>query len=102
MADIKKIKVGGTTYDIRDATAARSNHTHAYTPVSVLPADNGEIKTKYRIAQKGDAGRTAGSYRYYKICNLPTNDSGNYASAIISGRIGGWTSSDMSYINALI
>ena len=28
MADIKKIKVGNTTYDIRDATAARSNHTH--------------------------------------------------------------------------
>lgn len=26
--NIKKIKVGGTTYDIRDATAARSNHTH--------------------------------------------------------------------------
>ena len=28
MADIKKIKVGGTTYDIYDATAARSNHNH--------------------------------------------------------------------------
>ena len=28
MADIKKIKVGSATYDIRDATAARSNHTH--------------------------------------------------------------------------
>ena len=28
MADIKKIKVGNTTYDIRDATAARSNHNH--------------------------------------------------------------------------
>ena len=28
MANIKKIKVGATTYDIYDATAARSNHTH--------------------------------------------------------------------------
>ena len=28
MADIKKIKIGSTTYDIRDATAARSNHNH--------------------------------------------------------------------------
>ena len=28
MANIKKIKVGTTTYDIYDATAARSNHTH--------------------------------------------------------------------------
>lgn len=28
MANIKKIKVGATTYDVYDATAARSNHTH--------------------------------------------------------------------------
>ena len=31
MADIKKIKVGSTIYDIRDATAARSNHNHEIT-----------------------------------------------------------------------
>ena len=101
MADIKKIKVGGTTYDIKDATAARSNHTHAYTPTSILPTDNGEIKTKYRIAKKDYTGGGS-TYWYYEICKLPVNNDGNYASAIISGRIGGWTSSDMSYINALI
>ena len=28
MANIKKIKVGTTTYDIYDATAARSTHNH--------------------------------------------------------------------------
>lgn len=93
MAEIKKIKLGGTSYDVRDAGATRT---------TVMPNDNGEIKTKYRIAKKGDAGRTAGAYWYYKICELPINNSGNYASAIISGRIGGWTSGDMSYINALI
>lgn len=72
------------------------------TSASVLPNNSGEIKTKYRVAQKGDAGRTEGTYRYYKICDLPANDASNYASAIISGRIGGWTSGDMSYINALV
>lgn len=34
MADIKKIKVGGTTYDIKDATAARSNHTHSFDTIT--------------------------------------------------------------------
>ena len=29
MADIKKIKIDSTIYDIKDATAARSNHTHS-------------------------------------------------------------------------
>lgn len=81
--------------------AAAGNHTHAYTPNSVLPNDNGEIKTKYRIAKKDYTGG-ATTYWYYEICKLPKNDSGNYASAIISGRIGGWESGNMSYINALI
>ena len=34
MADIKKIKVGSTIYDIRDATAARSNHTHSFDTIT--------------------------------------------------------------------
>ena len=34
MADIKKIKVGNTMYDIRDATAARSNHTHSFDAIT--------------------------------------------------------------------
>lgn len=34
MADVKKIKVGNTTYDIRDATAARSNHTHSFDTIT--------------------------------------------------------------------
>ena len=34
MADIKKIKVDGATYDIRDATAARSNHTHSFDTIT--------------------------------------------------------------------
>nr|DAD76595.1 MAG TPA: hypothetical protein [Siphoviridae sp. ctOkv13] len=81
-------------------SAAYTNST-AYTPSSILPANNEEIKTKYRIAKKAYTGG-GNTYWYYEICKFPVNNDGNYASAIISGRIGGWTSSDMSYINALI
>ena len=34
MADIKKIKVGSTIYNIKDATAARSNHTHSFDAIT--------------------------------------------------------------------
>lgn len=70
-----------------------------YTDTSVMPNNSGEIKTKYRCSQKG---YTSGATWYYKLCTLPVNNDGNYASVIISGRIGGWTSSNMSYINALV
>lgn len=98
------VKSGGdVTISDGVITVNDNSHNHSnYTATSVVPNNSGEIKTKYRVAQKGDAGRTAGSYWYYKLCDLPTNDAGNYASAIISGRIGGWTSGDMSYINALV
>lgn len=68
------------------------------TPTSVLPADGGEIETKYRCSKKGNTS----TVWYYPLCTLPKNDSGNYASVIISGRIGGWESGNMSYINALV
>lgn len=47
MAEINKINVDGTNYDIRDAGATRT---------TVIPNDNGEIKTKYRIAKKDYTG----------------------------------------------
>ena len=78
MADIKQINLDGTSYDIRDALAI---------PAASDP-NGGELKTKYRIAKKDYTGG-ASTYWYYEICKLPKNDSGNYASAIISGRIGG-------------
>jgi hypothetical protein len=102
--DLGLVKSGGdVTVSNGVITVNDNSHNHSnYTSTSVLPNNSGEVKTKYRVAQKGDAGRTDGYYWYYKLCDLPTNDSGNYASAIISGRIGGWTSNDMSYINALV
>lgn len=65
---------------------------------SILPNDSGDIKTKYRISKKNN---TKGATWYFKICELPVNDNGNYASAILSGRIGGWSHTNLSYINAL-
>ena len=72
----------------------------SFTKASILPNDAGEIKTKYRIAQKGYTGGNT-TYWYYPICTLPADNSSNYASVIISGRIGGWVNDNMSYISAL-
>ena len=65
-------------------------------------ASKGETKTYNRYAQKGYTGGIS-TYWYYKIATLPAyNSSGNYASLIITGRIGGWESANMSSINALV
>ena len=72
----------------------------SFTKASILPNDAGEIKTKYRIAQKGYTGGNT-TYWYYPICTLPADNSSNYASVIISGRIGGWVNDNMSYVSAL-
>ena len=51
MADIKKIKIGSTIYDIKDATAARSNHNHDDKYVK----KSGDTITGKLIVQSGDA-----------------------------------------------
>ena len=83
------------------ATFATKTSVDSKTNTSVLPNDNGEIKTKFRIAQKGYTGGSSNVW-YYKLCKFPVDNSGNYAGAIVSGRIGGWTNGDMSYLNALL
>lgn len=99
------VYVGGTGQDDESATSLTTTITNlgssleTKTSTSILPNNGGEIKTKFRIAQKG---YTSGATWYYKICDLPINNEGNYASAIVSGRIGGWTSGNLSYINALV
>lgn len=69
-----------------------------FTLASVLPNDAGEIKTRLRVNKKGNSDSATW---YYPICTLPADNDGNYASVIISGRIGGWVTSNMSYISAL-
>ena len=44
----------------------------SFTKASILPNDAGEIKTKYRIAQKGYTGGNT-TYWYYPICTLPAD-----------------------------
>lgn len=95
MADISKITLpNGASYDFKDS-AARNSKTNT----SVLPNDGGEIKTKFRMSQKG---YTNGATWYYPLCKLPKDNNGNYASAILSGRVGGWVSGNMSSITSLI
>lgn len=95
MADISKITLpNGSSYNFKDATARNSK-----TNTSVLPNDGGEIKTKFRMSQKGF---TNGATWYYPLCKLPQDNDGNYASAILSGRVGGWISNNMSSITSMI
>lgn len=36
MADVSKIKLGDTTYNIKDAGASRNSHTHNFTPAGTI------------------------------------------------------------------
>lgn len=67
----------------------------------ILPVNTAEIQTKYRIVKKTYTG-DLDTIWWYKLCKFPINDVFNRSSAIISGRIGGWSSGYMSYINAIV
>ena len=102
-----------TTTQVDNKLNEKANASDVYTATQVdnklsgkLPifgmASKGETKTYNRYAQKGYTGGIS-TYWYYKIATLPAyNSSGNYASLIITGRIGGWESANMSSINALV
>lgn len=85
--------------EVATSVKGLTNSLNNKTNTSVMPNNNGEIKTKYRVAQKGN---TSGATWYYPLCELPVNNTGNYASVIAVGRLGGWTSDNMSYISALV
>ena len=70
------------------------------TSIDVLPNDNGEIKTKFRITKRGYTGGNT-TFWYFPLVKLPIDNGNNAASLIISGRVGGYMSSNMSSINAL-
>ena len=92
MADITQIQVGSTTYDIKDANA---------TSTSVFPNDDNFRKTKYRVAKKDYTGSDNTAW-YYPLVKFPKSDASNYASLIVSGRLGGWVNTNLSYYQALI
>lgn len=100
---IKQIRLQGETYDIAldniDKVDGLTEKLTTLTNASVMPNDNNEIKTKFRVSLKDNAGT---STRYYKLITFPINDSNNYASALLEGRIGGWTNDTISDINAVV
>lgn len=59
----------------------------------------GEVKTLNRISNKGYTGSATW---YYPLLKLPVDNAGNYASAIVTGRLGGWVASNMSFCQFLI
>lgn len=59
----------------------------------------GEVKTANRLSNKGYTGSATW---YYPLLKLPADNAGNYASAIVTGRIGGWVASNMSFCQFLI
>ena len=87
------VNLGSTFKELIDEINSKSDGNidiSGKTNTSVLPNDSGDIKTKFRIAEKG---YTQNATWYFPILKFPANNAGNYASAIITGRIGGWTSS---------
>lgn len=57
----------------------------------------GEIKS-FKCSHQG---YTNNANWYFPVAKLPKDDAGNYASAIVNGRIGGWTADNMSQFSAL-
>ena len=99
---IKHIQIKGQSYDIAvdniDKVDGLTEKLNTLSNNSSFPNDNGEIKTKFRVAAKDNATTT----RYYKLITFPINDSNNYASALIEGRIGGWSNDAITDINAVV
>lgn len=55
-----------------------------------------------RIKKQGYAGNN-NAVQYFKLATFPEyNSSGNYASLIITGRMGGWEAGNMSFVNMIV
>lgn len=55
-----------------------------------------------RIKKQGYAGAN-NAVQYFKLATFPVyNSSGNYASLIITGRMGGWEAGNMSFVNMIL
>lgn len=82
----------GTSHSIN------AEYIGGYDAREVFP-NYGEVKTLNRISNKGYTGSATW---YYPLLKLPVDNAGNYASAIVTGRIGGWVASNMSFCQFLI
>lgn len=99
---IKRINLAGEMYDIAvdniNKVEGLPEKLNSFSSSTYYPNDSGEIKTKFRVAAKDYTATT----RYYKLITLPINDTNNYASALLEGRIGGWANNTITDINAVI
>lgn len=82
----------GTSHSIN------AEYVGGYDAREVFP-NYGEVKTANRLSNKGYTGSATW---YYPLLKLPVDNAGNYASAIVTGRIGGWVASNMSFCQFLI
>lgn len=103
---IKQIRLQGETYDIAldnvDKVDGLTEQLSTLTSTEVLPNDAGEIKTKFRLSLKDFTSESTSATRYYRLVTFPINNTTNYASLALSGRIGGWNSDSFALINALV
>lgn len=93
---VANIEVGGGVDLSGYATKEDLNNK---TNTSVLPNDNGDVKTRFRICNKAEDNSPV---IYFPLVKLPKDNSKNSASVILKGRVGGFLSKDMAMINALI
>ena len=93
---VANIEVGGGV-DLSDY--ATKEELDNKTNTSVMPNDNEDIKTKFRICNKSEVSSPV---VYFPLAKLPKDNSKNRASVILRGRIGGYLPQDMAMINALI
>lgn len=66
----------------------------------------GDIPTTYdelvRVKKQGYTGGD-NTVKYFKLASFPVyNNGGNYASFIITGRMGGWQADNMSFVNMIL
>ena len=94
---IANIEVNGGDIDLSDYALKEDLNTK--TDTTILPNDNGDIKTRFRISNKAE---DESPVIYFPLVKLPVDNSKNSASVILKGRVGGFLSKDMAMINALI
>ncbi len=91
---ITKGHVGlGNVDNTSDANKPVSTATQA--AINNLTLDN-------LVRAKKQGYQPAGSDAYYRLATFPIDDGGNFASLIVTGRLGGWTNGNMASWNILL
>lgn len=87
-------KKNGTKYELTFPTK-----TGTFALTSDIPTDFDKLN---RIQKQGYTGGD-NTAKYFKLASFPVyNNGGNYASFIITGRMGGWQADNMSFVNMIL